>query len=301
MSSFLRNKELRSGNKYKWNIKDSQARKTKPVKKMDPWSAFFHAAPCQAWRWIRLWPKQPSWPMQPVQLKPTSKELFFLADQACGKHGFLHDFSYQWHRNTIAYHFTKVFLRHIVKTSFWCFIKFSFWMPASDVTKYCARLPMQPADRQALQPIPHGSSCSSSHDPKLTLEVSKGKLLCHFAPNFLHFRLPPTAPSASAVIAKPSRKAGAALPWRLGAREAVTASPWRGKLGFKSQEQRSNEVLNYFFLLENISMIWSTRFLFLNMALWNQYPFAQFLPRWTMWMWDKVIMKVYWTWRKGTK
>jgi hypothetical protein len=28
-----------------------------------------------------------------------------------------------------------------------------------------------------------------------------------------------------------------------------------GKLGFKSQEQRSNEVLNYFFLLENISMI----------------------------------------------
>ena len=62
-------------------------------------------------------------------------------------------------------------------------------MPASDVTKYCARLPMQPADRQALQPIPHGSSCSSSHDPKLTLEVSKGKLLCHFAPNFLHFRL----------------------------------------------------------------------------------------------------------------
>lgn len=205
--------------------------------------------------------------MQPVQLKPTSKELFFLADQACGKHGFLHDFSYQWHRNTIAYHFTKVFLRHIVKTSFWCFIKFSFWMPASDVTKYCARLPMQPADRQALQPIPHGSSCSSSHDPKLTLEVSKGKLLCHFAPNFLHFRLAPTAPSASAVIAKPSRKAGAALPWRLGAREAVTASPCRGKLGFKSQEQRSNEVLNYFFLLENISMIWSTRFLFLNMAL----------------------------------
>ena len=184
--------------------------------------------------------------MQPVQLKPTSKEMFFLADQACGKHGFLHDFSYQWHRNTIAYHFTKVFLRHIVKTSFWCFIKFSFWMPASDVTKYCARLPMQPADRQALQPIPHGSSCSSSHDPKLTLEVSKGKLLCHFAPNFLHFRLAPTAPSASAVIAKPSRKAGAALPWRLGAREAVTASPWRGKLGFKSQEQRSNEVLNYF-------------------------------------------------------
>ena len=127
--------------------------------------------------------------MQPVQLKLTSKELFFLADQACGKHGFLHDFSYQWHRNTIAYHFTKVFLRHIVKTSFWCFIKFSFWMPASDVTKYCVRLPMQPADRQALQPIPHGSSCSSSHDPKLTLEVSKGKLLCHFAPNFLHFRL----------------------------------------------------------------------------------------------------------------
>jgi hypothetical protein len=91
------------------------------------------------------------------------------------------------------------------------------------------------------------------------------------------------------------------LPWRLGAREAVTASPCRGKLGFKSQEQRSNEVLNYFFLLENISMIWSTRFLFLNMALWNQYPFAQFLPRWTMWMWDKVIMKVYWTWGKGTK
>ena len=246
MSSFLRNKKLRSGNKYKWNIKDSQARKTKPVKKMDPWSAFFHAAPCQAWRWIRLWPKQPSWPMQPDQLKPTSKELFFLADQACGKHGFLHDFSYQWHRNTIAYHFTKVFLRHIVKTSFWCFIKFSFWMPASDVTKYCARLPMQPADRQALRPIPHGSSCSSSHDPKLTLEVSKGKLLCHFAPNFLHFRLAPTAPSASAVIAKPSRKAEAALPWRLGAREAVTASPCRGKLGFKSQEQRSNEVLNYF-------------------------------------------------------
>jgi hypothetical protein len=36
------------------------------------------------------------------------------------------------------------------------------------------------------------------------------------------------------------------LPWRLGAREAVTASPCRGKLGFKSQEQRSNEVLNYF-------------------------------------------------------
>ena len=154
--------------------------------------------------------------------------------------------------------------------------------------KLCNRFPMVRLARLAMT-------------PKLTLEVSKGKLLCHFAPNVLHFRLAPTTPSASAVTAKPSRKAGAALPWRLGAREAVTASPWRGKLGFKSQEQRSNEVLNYFFLLENISMIWSTRFLFLNMALWNQYPFAQFLPRWTMWMWDKVIMKVYWTWGKGTK
>ena len=232
---------------------------------------------------------------------PLARKCFFLADQACGKHGFLHDFSYQWHRNTIAYHFTKVFLRHIVKTSFWCFIKFSFWMPASDVTKYCARLPMQPADRQALQPIPHGSSCSSSHDPKLTLEVSKGKLLCHFAPNFLHFRLAPTAPSASAVIAKPSRKAGAALPWRLGAREAVTASPWRGKLGFKSQEQRSNEVLNYLFPLGKYLHDLVLRFLLLNMALWNQYAFAQLLQRWTMWMWNKVMIKVYRTWGKGTK
>ena len=43
--NFLRNKELRSGNKYKWNIKDSQARKTKPVKKLDPWSAFISRGP----------------------------------------------------------------------------------------------------------------------------------------------------------------------------------------------------------------------------------------------------------------
>ena len=65
--------------------------------------------------------------------------------------------------------------------------------------KLCNRFPMVRLARLAMT-------------PKLTLEVSKGKLLCHFAPNFLHFRLPPTAPSASAVIAKPSRKAGAALP-----------------------------------------------------------------------------------------
>lgn len=232
--------------------------------------------------------------MQPVQLKPTSKELLFLADQACGKHGFLHDFSYQWNRNTIAYHFTKVFLRHIVKTSFWCFIKFSFWMPASDVTKYCARLPMQPADRQALQPIPHGSSCSSSHDPKLTLEVSKGKLLCHFAPNFLHSRLAPTAPSASAVIAKPSRKAGAALPWY--------SFTLKGQARFQEPRAKVKRGFELLFPLGKYLHDLVNKILVLKHGtIWHQYPFAQFLPRWTMWMWDKVIMKVYWTWGKGTK
>ena len=122
-------------------------------------------------------------------------------------------------------------------------------MPASDVTKYCARLPMQPADRQALQPIPHGSSCSSSHDPKLTLEVSKGKLLCHFAPNFLHFRLAPTAPSASAVIAKPSRKAGSSFALKIGCKGSCYSFTLQGQARFQEPRAKVKRGFELFFPL----------------------------------------------------
>ena len=40
--------------------------------------------------------------------------------------------------------------------------------------------------RQAVQPIPQGSSSSSSYDPTVSLEMSTGKLCCHYVPSFCH-------------------------------------------------------------------------------------------------------------------
>ena len=82
--------------------------------------------------------------------------------------------------------------RYLRTASWWpldlaCFSKLIFCKPCSVTTEYWARPPAHPAEQQALQPIPQGSSCSSSHDPKTALLGSSRNICFHLEPSFLHF------------------------------------------------------------------------------------------------------------------
>ena len=87
--------------------------------------------------------------------------------------------------------------------------------PPSVATAYWARFPAHPAEWQALHPIPQGSSCSSSHDPKECWPGSKGNMSFHFEPNFFHLRF-----AASMAQRKPKQLSFWQFP-----RKAETAFP----------------------------------------------------------------------------
>ena len=109
--------------------------------------------------------------------------------------------------------------------------------PPSVATAYWARFPAHPAEWQALHPIPQGSSCSSSHDPKEGWPGSKGNMSFHFEPNFFHLRF-----AASMAQRKPKQ-----LSFRQFPRKAETAFPCAWPM-LDSHEKQKNLTLSHIYL-----------------------------------------------------